>query len=122
RLWSPAYDDRAHVSRVKATLAEFGAMGSALAYYRAMFRKSKADPALESVRLRLHDTIVVPTRALCGSRDMRKEMMLRQSDLFAGAYEWTLVEGAGHFLHREKPAEVNRLILEWLGQDAATTA
>ncbi|MFD0471594.1 hypothetical protein ACFQ0B_27255 [Nonomuraea thailandensis] len=25
------------------------------------------------------------------------------------------VAGAGHFLHLERPAEVNRLILDWLG-------
>ncbi|HEX8826441.1 MAG TPA: hypothetical protein VF794_41450, partial [Archangium sp.] len=26
------------------------------------------------------------------------------------------IQGAGHFLHQEKPAEVNRLLVEWLGQ------
>lgn len=119
RLWSPAYDDRAHVARIKRMLAEPGALQASLAYYRAMFRKSRADPALEEVRQRLADPISVPTRVLCGSRDMRREMLPRQSDLFVSAYEWAVVEGAGHFLHREKPEEVNRLILDWLGRDTA---
>ena len=119
KLWSPAYDDRAHVARIKRMLAEPGALQASLAYYRAMFRKSRADPALEGVRQRLADPISVPTRVLCGSRDMRREMLPRQSDLFVSAYEWAVVEGAGHFLHREKPEEVNRLILDWLGRDTA---
>ena len=119
RLWSPAYDDRAHVARIKRMLTEPGALQASLAYYRAMFRKSRADPALEKVRQRLADPISVPTRVLCGSRDMRREMLPRQSDLFVSAYEWAVVEGAGHFLHREKPEEVNRLILDWLGRDTA---
>ena len=47
---------------------------------------------------------------------MRGQLLDRQRDRFTGEYEWTLVEGAGHFLHRERPAEVNRLILDWLGR------
>ena len=119
KLWSPAYDDRAHVAWIKRMLAEPGALRAALGYYRAMFRQSAADPALEAVRQRLLDPITVPTRVLCGSRDMRGEMLPRQGDLFAGAYEWDIVEGAGHFLHREKPGEVNHLILDWLGRNTA---
>lgn len=119
KLWSPAYDDRAHVAQVRRMLAEPGALDAALAYYRAMFRRGKADPALAAVRERLQHPIPVPTRVLCGSRDMRGEMLPRQADLFADEYEWRIVEGAGHFLHREKPAEVNRLILDWLGRDQA---
>ncbi len=116
KLWSPAYDDRAHVAQIKRMLAEPGAMEAALAYYRAMFRKFRADPALESVHRRMLDPITVPTRVLCGSRDMRGDMLPRQADLFASDYEWCIVEGAGHFLHREKPVQVNRLVLDWLGR------
>lgn len=116
KLWSPAYDDRVHVAQIKRMLAVPGALEAALGYYRAMFRGDHADPALEAVRARLLDPITVPTRVLCGSCDMRGEMLPRQADLFADEYEWHIVEGAGHFLHREAPAEVNRLILEWLGR------
>lgn len=47
---------------------------------------------------------------------MRREMLPAQREFFAGEYEWTTVEGAGRFLHREKPEEVNRLVLDWLGR------
>lgn len=116
KLWSPAYDDRAHVTQIKRMLAQPGAMQAALAYYRAMMNPKKADPALADVTARLNDAIATPTRVLCGSRDMRREMLPRQRDLFAGPYEWGIVEGAGHFLHREKPAEVSAAILDWLAR------
>ena len=59
-------------------------------------------------------SITVPTLALCGSNDIRGEMLEVQKEFFNGPYEWTLVEGCGHFLHRERPAEVTRLVTEWL--------
>ena len=117
KLWSPAYDDRAHVAHIKQMLAEPGAMVAALAYYRAMMNPDKADPALARVAARLSDPITAPVRVLCGSRDMRKEMLPRQCDLFAGPYEWGVVEGAGHFLHRESPDVVNAELIDWLARE-----
>ena len=116
KMWSAAYDDRAHVQQVKRMLAQPGAMEATLAYYRAMMNPKKGDPALADVTARLDDPIATPTRVLCGSRDMRRELLGRQSDLFAGPYEWGIVEGAGHFLHREKPLEVGASIIDWLAR------
>jgi pimeloyl-ACP methyl ester carboxylesterase len=45
-------------------------------------------------------------------------MLERQRGPFSGPFEWQLVEGAGHFLRREKPAGVNRLLLGWLRAEA----
>jgi len=114
RLWSPAFDDREHVARIKHMLAEPGAMAATLAYYRAMFRSSRSDPRLAQVRTRLARPIGRPTMVLCGTRDMRSDMLDGQRDLFTGAYRWDEVRGAGHFLQREQPAAVNALILDWL--------
>lgn len=115
-LWSPDYRDREHVARIKRMLAEPGAMEAALAYYRAALKPAFQDPALAELRARLDRPTPAPTLVACGSRDMRREMLPGQREFFTGPYEWTTVEGAGHFLHREKPDEVNRLVLDWLGR------
>lgn len=114
RLWSPAYDDRDHVAQIKRMLAEPGAMSATLAYYRAAMQAKFQDPALADLRGRLDRPTPVPTRVICGARDMRREMLAGQAGFFTGPYDWTTVEGAGHFLHREQPDEVNRLVLDWL--------
>jgi len=119
KLWSAAYDDHAHVAGIRRQMATPGALTASLAYYRAMFGTRHADPALADVRGRLDRKIAVPTRVLCGARDMRKEMLEGQRRWFAGPYAWGTVEGAGHFLHREQPDAVNREILDWFSRDVA---
>lgn len=118
-LWtywtSPGHQDAAHIAQVKAMLAQPGVLGATLAYYRAMLDAKQADPALAAVRERMDRPIHVPTLALCGSDDLREELMVDQAQYFTGEYAYRSVPGAGHFLHREQPAEVTRLILDWLG-------
>ena len=122
KLWSAKYDDHAHVAAIRKAMATPGALEASLAYYRAIFGTKHADPALGDVRSRLDRPIPVPTRVLCGAHDMRREMLESQRRLFTGPYEWATVEGAGHFPHRERPDEVNRQLLDWLGRDPATPA
>ena len=118
-LWSdwssPGFRDEAHIAKVKAMLREPGVLTATLAYYRAMFDPAMADPRLKEVRSRMAAPISVPTLALCGSEDMREELMTDQSKHFAGEYRYASIAGAGHFLHREKSQEVTKLLLDWLG-------
>jgi pimeloyl-ACP methyl ester carboxylesterase len=119
-LWeywtSPGYRDEAHLADVKRLLAMPGALGATLGYYRAMVDPQKADPALETVRKDAERPIPVPTLALCGADDLRAELMGDQARHFTGEYRFELVRGSGHFLHREQPAAVTRLIIDWLGR------
>ncbi|GAC1543470.1 MAG: alpha/beta hydrolase [Ramlibacter sp.] len=119
-LWtywtSQGHQDTTHVQQVKAMLAQPGVLAATLGYYRAMFDPRKANPLLADVRQRMERPISVPTLALCGSDDLREELMTSQGQYFTGDYRYRSVAGAGHFLHREKPAQVTRLILDWLGQ------
>ncbi len=112
--WSPGFDHRDHIARVKQMLARPGALTAAIAYYRAAFSPTHRDPALEPLRARLGGPISVPTLALCGANDIRRGPMAAQAEHFTGAYAYCEVPVAGHFLHREQPAAVNALILDWV--------
>jgi pimeloyl-ACP methyl ester carboxylesterase len=119
-LWefwtAPGHEDAAHIAGIKTMLAQPGVLAATLEYYRAMLDAGKGDPAHAGLRASMDRPIAVPTLALCGSEDLRAEMMIDQGRYFSGEYRFELVEGAGHFLHREKPAEVTRLIVDWLGK------
>lgn len=116
KLWSPDFDDARHVAEIRRSMATPGALQASLAYYRAMFGSRNADPALSAIRARLDAHIHIPTLVLCGSKDMRREMLEPQRSHFTNAYEWTTVEGTGHFLHREQPDTVNALLLDWFSK------
>lgn len=116
RFWtSEGYEDVAHLRKVKAMLSEPGVIAATLGYYRAMLDSKKWDPRLRDVRQAMDRPISVSTLALCGGDDLRGELMHDQAQYFCGEYSYRVVAGAGHFLHREKPKEVTRVMLEWLG-------
>ncbi len=116
RYWTtPGHEDAAHLREIKAMLGQPGVLAATLGYYRAMLDPSKGDPSLQATRELMARPISVPTLALCGGDDLRAELMTDQAQYFSGEYDYQVVAGAGHFLHREKPAEVTRLMLDWLG-------
>jgi len=101
---------------VKRMLAEPGALTATLGYYRAMFDPDRADPDLAEVRQAASRPVTVPTLALCGADDKRAEVMQDQARYFAGPYQFELVPGSSHFLHREQPRPVTDLILDWFAR------
>lgn len=117
RRWSPGWTPPASVlAQVKATLSAPGVRRAALGYYRALFDFLNSR-FIEGHR-RAALPIRVPSLLLAGRRDgcFHPEafaLAVRPGDYPAGvALEY--IEDAGHFLHREKPGQVNELILAHL--------
>ena len=119
-LWdywtAPGFTDAGHLAGVKRMLAAPGALEATLGYYRAMFDPARADPDLAEVRQAADRPIVVPTLALCGAEDRRAEVMQGQARHFAGPYRFELVPGSSHFLQREQPQAVTKLVLDWFAR------
>lgn len=117
RRWSPGWTppDGA-LARVKKTLSGPGVRRAALGYYRALF--DFVNPRFLEGHRRAALPVKVPSLILAGRRDgcfapAAFELSVRDQDYPAGV-RLAFIEDAGHFLHREKPAQVNELILAHL--------
>ena len=120
RWWqdaSPEYDISAEImAGVKATFRQPGVVTAALNYYRHTFHPDNRDPALQPLQEKMAAPTTVPALALHGTKDRpgRLEAFNAMDHLFANGLEKEIYPGLGHFLHLEKPAEVNKRIVEFL--------
>lgn len=120
REWSPGwrYPD-AELDSVKSVLRRPGVLHAALNYYRENLGMSRVPRAvaLDSVRQRSAGKISVPTLYFVGAQDhcIGPEVSDGIEEQFTGVFEKRIIAGAGHFPHQERPDEVNRLILKFLG-------
>ena len=100
------------IERMKAALALPGRLEAAFDYYHdvlpSLLRRS-------SRRVLLRRT-AVPTLAISGREDpgVPSASIVNAGRCFTAGYRTLLVAGAGHFVHCERPAEVNAAIVAFL--------
>lgn len=116
RDWSPGWDwEPTEMEALKKTFRQPGVAWSALAYYRAMLNPFLEDSkrVRELTRAETHVPTLAVTGALDGCMDTRIFDHLDPA-LYPKGVRTERIEGAGHFVHQEKPEEFNRLLLDWL--------
>lgn len=111
RAWSPGFDPaEEYLDEIKLCLRS--SMPAPLRYYRAL-----RSPRVyrEIVKLMSAGPIVVPTIYLHGERDgcVGPEIARGQEGHFSALFEQLTLADAGHFVHLERPDEVNHAIEHW---------
>ncbi len=119
--WSPGYTpDPAFMRALKDTLGSPGSTEAAIGYYRAMLGTTAPNPDLAPIAAAGSAPMPIPTLYLHGEDDgcMGVELCDRDTlgQLFPEGSEVDTVAAAGHFLHLEQPAVVNRRILDFLAR------
>jgi pimeloyl-ACP methyl ester carboxylesterase len=135
--WSPGYDAGEDLARVKESLRQPANLAAAIGYYRtagaaggsggssegAGRPAETADPAEPVGRYAAEEQAAgrqapQPTLYLHGAADgcIRVELARGAERLLAPSSRMVVIENAGHFLHLEKPGEVNEHILNWISR------
>lgn len=111
RTWSPGFDPGIdYFDEIKLCLR--ASMPAPLKYYRAMTSLHAMRQTRETLAA---GPILVPTMYLHGERDgcVGREIAEDQEAYFSALFEVVKLADAGHFLHLERPAEVNAAISTW---------
>jgi len=116
--WSPGWRyPPEEMESLKATFRVPGVAQAALAYYRCTLNPANQDPQLSDIQTLISmSPVPVPTLALQGARDgcMSADLLEGMEALFPNGLRKVVLPDAGHFVHQEKPEEVNRLVLDFL--------
>lgn len=117
---SPEWDIPASaLESIRETFRKPGVVDAALGYYRARYSPALQDPSMREDQDRVNaGPVTVPTLALHGTRDRPRRLDAFESEamdrFFTGGLQKVIIPGTGHFMHQEKPAEVNPKIVEFL--------
>jgi pimeloyl-ACP methyl ester carboxylesterase len=116
--WSPGWKYSVEdLERLKVTFRIPGVLQAALGYYRQTLNPVLQDPALAEAQAQIGVAPVpVPSLVFHGARDgcIGSELLEGMEALFPRGLRKIVVGDAGHFVHQEKPEEVNRILIEFL--------
>jgi pimeloyl-ACP methyl ester carboxylesterase len=117
RDWSPGYDGREDVAHFIDCMATAENITAALSYYRQTLQFELQSPDLADAQT---GTLTLPTQPLLylhGRNDgCMADWLAEKADdqMTVDGSRFEMLEEAGHFLHLERPDEVNALIVDFL--------
>lgn len=114
--WSPGHDAREDLELLKPSLRGPANLAAALGYYRAALGTVPHDPGLADVQAAVGQPVPQPTLYLHGADDgcIGVDLAAGAEDHLGPGSRTEIIEGAGHFLHLERPDVVNPLIVDFL--------
>ena len=119
--WSPGYHPGEHLALVKQALRHPANLAAAIGYYRAAGAPGTPGASQEGARYAAEQQAASrqapqPTLYLHGANDgcIAAELARSAAPLLPPQSRMIVIDGVGHFLHREKPREVNDHILAWV--------
>jgi pimeloyl-ACP methyl ester carboxylesterase len=121
--WSPGYDAQEDLPRVKECLRNPANLRAAMGYYRALFDPARfgSPVGTEEQGIVWGRPIPQPTLYLHGTQDgciaLDAEAAQGVAAFLGPGSEVERIEGVGHFMLVERPAEVNGRILRFLGKE-----
>jgi pimeloyl-ACP methyl ester carboxylesterase len=122
--WSPGYDAKEDLPHVKDCLRNPENLKAAMGYYRALFDPNRfgLPSAIEEQQTVWGQPISQPTLYLHGSRDgciaLDAESAQAVLACLGPGSKVERIEGVGHFMLVERPAEINSRILHFLGKES----
>jgi pimeloyl-ACP methyl ester carboxylesterase len=114
--WSPGYDATEDLSYVRQALATPENLAAALGYYRALFDPTRQAPELASHQAAAGSVPPQPTLYLHGAQDgcIGVSLAVAARSVLGAGSQVAIIDAAGHFLHLERPDDVNHRIIEFL--------
>ena len=119
RDWSPDYDASQDLSHAKECLRAPENRSAAIGYYRtydSSMAGNETDDPYSAEQAAVGNVGPQPTLYLHGNLDgcISLDLVRDAKQHLSAGSQMTVIDGAGHFPHLEKPDEVNKQILAWI--------